>query len=57
MAVFVARTVEIANAIERRDHVGGEPPGFADHRGGGVSVELAEEAFADRLMEAGDMME
>ena len=32
-------------------------PASLDHRGGGVSVELAEEAFADRLIEAGDMIE
>ena len=55
VAIFVARAAQIADPVERRDHIGGEPPGFRDHRGGGRRVEFAEQPLADRLVEAGDM--
>ena len=56
-AVFVARALEIADAVERRDRLGREPPGLADHGGDGFPIEFAEQARADLRVEAGDMLE
>jgi hypothetical protein len=55
MTVLVARAMEVADAVERGDHVGGEAPGLLDHRGGGRRVELAKQPFRDRRVETGDM--
>jgi hypothetical protein len=54
-AVLATRALDVAGPVERRDHVRGEPPGLADHGGGGVPVEIAEQALRDGFVEAGDM--
>ena len=56
-AVFVTSALEIADAVERRDRLGREPAGLADHGGHGLPIEFAEQARADLCIQAGDMLE
>ena len=49
--------VLIADLVQRRQHVGGEFPGFLQHRGGDVGVEIAVMAGLHGGLEAGAMVE
>jgi hypothetical protein len=49
--------VLIANAIERRQHVGSKSPGFLEHRRGDVAVEVAVMAGPYGRLQAGAMIE
>ena len=55
--VGAARAFAVADDVERRDRFGGELARFADHRFGGVEIEVAEPALVDRRREAGDVLE
>jgi hypothetical protein len=57
MAVLEGRAELVADAVERRDHVGGELAGFLEHRIDGGFVEVAINAFGDGGSQAGGVFE
>ena len=57
LAVLERRAELVADAVERRDHVGGEFAGLLQHRIDGVLVEVAVNAVGDRGSQAGGVFE
>ncbi len=56
-AVLEARAFAIAGAIERRDDVGGEPPGLLESRCEDVARELVEVALRLEAVDGDDLLE
>ena len=52
--ILVARAGKIAGAVERRDLLGGEAPGFGDDRRYGVPIEIAGQPLLDQARQVGD---
>jgi hypothetical protein len=56
-AILIARALEIADPVERRDGVRGEAPRLVDDRGGGRKIQVRKETLLCRFAEVRHMLE